>query len=161
MYKHFLKKINTFLPFQCKLPLNYIIPVYHSVSNEKLPHLNNIINYKNIKNFEIDLDFLLQKYEFLDWRSFKEKYNKKNEKPFALLTFDDGYLDFNHGNADYWIVKINNVGIIQWQKSLGGTGNDYAYSIQQTNDGGYIVGGESNSHNGDVIGIHGLPYFHS
>ena len=28
---------------------------------------------------------------------------------------------------------------IQWQKSLGGSDNDYAYSIQQTTDGGYIV----------------------
>ena len=45
---------------------------------------------------------------------------------------------------------------IQWQKSLGGTSNDVATSIQQTNDGGYIVAGSSESNNGDVSGNHGL-----
>ena len=27
---------------------------------------------------------------------------------------------------------------IQWQKSLGGTGNDQAYAVQQTSDGGIV-----------------------
>jgi len=44
---------------------------------------------------------------------------------------------------------------IQWQKSLGGSGKDAAYSIQQTTDGGYIVAGWSNSNDGDVTGNHG------
>jgi hypothetical protein len=37
----------------------------------------------------------------------------------------------------------------------GGTGADFAYSIQQTSDGGYIVAGASNSTDGDVTGNHG------
>lgn len=37
------------------------------------------------------------------------------------------------------------VPVIQWQKSLGGSGNDYANSIQQTADGGYIVVGYTSS----------------
>ena len=44
---------------------------------------------------------------------------------------------------------------IQWQKPLGGTAADHAYSIQQTNDGGYIVAGRSASINADVSGNHG------
>src|SRR4051794_1392598 len=44
---------------------------------------------------------------------------------------------------------------ITWQKSLGGTDNDIANSIQQTTDGGYIVAGETQSTNGDVTGNHG------
>ena len=43
---------------------------------------------------------------------------------------------------------------IVWQKSLGGSDYDYAYSIQQTTDGGFIVAGLSWSNDGDVSGNH-------
>lgn len=45
----------------------------------------------------------------------------------------------NHGDSDYWIVKLDSIGVITWQNTLGGTGSEEAYSIQQTNDGGYII----------------------
>lgn len=67
----------------------------------------------------------------------------------------NGDVTGNHGNADYWIVKLDSSGNIQWQKSLGGSNRDAANSVQQTSDGGYIVAGESNSTNGDVTGNHG------
>ena len=67
----------------------------------------------------------------------------------------NGDVTGNHGNSDYWIVKLNHVGSIVWQKSLGGSGFDYAWSIQQTSDGGHIVAGYSTSINGDVTGNHG------
>ena len=44
---------------------------------------------------------------------------------------------------------------IEWQKSLGGSGVDFALSIQQTSDGGYIVAGYSESTDGDITGNHG------
>ncbi|PQA95573.1 hypothetical protein B0A69_04105 [Chryseobacterium shigense] len=58
-------------------------------------------------------------------------------------------------SRDAWVVKLNAQGTLQWQKCLGGTGEDNAYSIQQTTDGGYILAGYSNSTNGDVTGNHG------
>ncbi|MBX2930966.1 MAG: gliding motility-associated C-terminal domain-containing protein [Chitinophagaceae bacterium] len=70
---------------------------------------------------------------------------------------NDGDVTGNHGYNDYWIVKLGALGNIEWQKCLGGSGYDYAYSIQQTTDGGYIVAGHSNSNNGDVSGNHGNP----
>jgi hypothetical protein len=51
----------------------------------------------------------------------------------------------NLGSLDYWVIKTDNNGIIQWQNTIGGSAADYIYSIQQTSDGGYIVGGTSNS----------------
>ncbi len=48
-------------------------------------------------------------------------------------------------SADYWIVKINSVGIKQWDKTFGGTADDYLLFVQQTTDGGYILGGASES----------------
>lgn len=62
----------------------------------------------------------------------------------------------NHGGVDFWVVKLNSTGTIQWQKALGGSGGDYANSIQQCTDGGYIVAGYTNSSNGDVTGLHGI-----
>ena len=68
---------------------------------------------------------------------------------------NDGDVSGNHGNGDYWAVKLSSIGTIEWQKSLGGTGQDFAFSIQQTTDAGYIVAGLSNSNDGDVSGNHG------
>lgn len=61
----------------------------------------------------------------------------------------------NFDNPDYWIVKLNAAGNLQWQKSLGGTAYDVAWSICQTTDGGYIVAGGAASDNGDIISHHG------
>lgn len=72
---------------------------------------------------------------------------------------NDGDVTVNHGDYDYWIVKTDASGTIEWQKSLGGSDEDFAQSIQQTSDGGYIVAGYSDSHNGDVSGNHGMHDF--
>ena len=68
---------------------------------------------------------------------------------------NDGDVSGNHGNSDYWVVKLNSSGTIEWQKCLGGTDGDYANSIQQTSDGGFIVAGQTYSNDGDVSGNHG------
>jgi Secretion system C-terminal sorting domain len=67
----------------------------------------------------------------------------------------DGQVTGNHGTYDVWVVKINDTGGIQWQKSLGGSGTDQAEWIQQTKDGGYIVAGTTNSIDGDITGKFG------
>ncbi len=83
------------------------------------------------------------------------------------LTIDGGYIvvgysnsvDFdvlgNHGNHDYWAVKLSDSGTIIWQKTIGGIGDDQANNIQVTNDGGYIISGQTFSTDGDVTGNHG------
>ena len=59
----------------------------------------------------------------------------------------------NNGIYDYWIVKLNSTGAIEWQKNYGGSNTDYCYAIQQTSDGGYITAGHSNSSaTGDFTG---------
>ena len=49
------------------------------------------------------------------------------------------------GNLDYWVVKLDAKGKISWQKTIGGIYYDELRSIEQTRDGGYILGGYSNS----------------
>ncbi len=83
-------------------------------------------------------------------------------------TFDSGYIvagnSFSNdgdvsnpkGGGDYWILKLNRYGELEWQKSYGGSGNDEAYSIIQTLDSGYIVAGYSNSPEFDNAGPNGF-----
>ena len=70
-------------------------------------------------------------------------------------TSSDGNVIGNHGSNDNWLVKMDAIGNLQWQKSLGGSGSDVGYSIQQSSDGGYVVAGWTDSNNGDVTGNHG------
>jgi hypothetical protein len=70
-------------------------------------------------------------------------------------TSNDGDVSGNNGNRDMWVIKLDNNGGIVWQNSIGGSGNDFGSSVQQTSDGGYIVGGSSSSNDGDVSGNNG------
>ncbi|MEO5893744.1 MAG: T9SS type A sorting domain-containing protein [Ferruginibacter sp.] len=49
------------------------------------------------------------------------------------------------GDNDFWIVKIDERGRKKWDANLGGSSNDYLNAIEQTTDGGYILGGYSSS----------------
>ena len=74
-------------------------------------------------------------------------------------TVDKGYLLGGHSNSsisgdktvptngsfDFWLVKLDSLGLKQWDKGFGGTDADQLYSVQETNDGGYILGGWSAS----------------
>src|SRR5690606_26734764 len=54
------------------------------------------------------------------------------------------------GSYDYWIIKLNATGEMEWEKSFGGSGLDSASSICETAEGGYIIAGRSNSTNGHI-----------
>jgi hypothetical protein len=62
-------------------------------------------------------------------------------------TSDGGYIvagstySFGAGGYDIFLIKTDANGNIQWAKTYGGATSDYAYSVQQTSDGGYIVAG--------------------
>jgi len=77
----------------------------------------------------------------------------------VVTTTDGGYLlvgysysgatgDKSHnsqGGNDYWAVKIDGNGNKVWDKTFGGTSNDYARSVVSTSDGGYLLVGNSGS----------------
>ncbi len=62
----------------------------------------------------------------------------------------DGDVVGQHGNQDYWVVKIDDAGTLQWQNTLGGTFGETAYDVQQTFDGDYLVAGYTQSVDGDI-----------
>jgi len=76
------------------------------------------------------------------------------DKAFSIQqTSDGGYIvaghttstSFGAGGYDFWILKLDSNGDIEWQRSYGGSEDDWGLSIQQTNDGGYIVTGKTES----------------
>ncbi|HEX8334418.1 MAG TPA: T9SS type A sorting domain-containing protein [Segetibacter sp.] len=120
-------------------------------------------NYSNSTYIE---DLIVVKYKKDGSHLWQKSYGGSNTETAQSIaaTKDGGYavagytnsnngqVSGNHGTNtfDFWILKIDSVGIVQWQKTLGGSGDEKAYSIQQTTDGGYIVAGKDSSANGDV-----------
>src|SRR3989441_3306760 len=66
-------------------------------------------------------------------------------------TSDNGFVvagwtnSFGAGGNDAWVLRLDNTGRVIWQKAYGGKGDDVAFSVGQTSDGGFIVAGSTNS----------------
>ncbi|MFC1952949.1 PKD domain-containing protein [Chloroflexota bacterium] len=66
---------------------------------------------------------------------------------YVQQTTDGGYFiagwtnSFGAGSYDAYLVKTDNLGNVEWEKTFGSASYEWAYSAQQTSDGGYIVGG--------------------
>ena len=75
----------------------------------------------------------------------------------TTLSFDGDVANHHgkHGNSDYWIIKINSTGNIEWEHTYGGSFDEEPCGILQTSDSGYFVAGYSTSNDGDVTGHHG------
>jgi hypothetical protein len=53
------------------------------------------------------------------------------------------------GSPEIYLLKINNSGVLQWQKTFGGRGTDFVTKTISTLDGGFLIGGMSSSTDGD------------
>jgi len=87
----------------------------------------------------------------LDDRAYSLQATNDNGLVFAGYTYStDGNVTGNHGSCDMWIGKCDGLGNLQWQKCVGGTAADTAFSIIQLADGSYVIAGTTTSNNGDV-----------
>lgn len=68
---------------------------------------------------------------------------------------DDGDVTSFIGGQDGWIIKIDSVGVIQWQKTIGGINSDYISTMKKDYNG-YIVVGYSSSSDSLVSANHGI-----
>ncbi len=74
----------------------------------------------------------------------------------VIQTSDGGYAVAGYTNTwsvtnhDFFLFKLNSLGITQWVRTYGGPGDDYAYSVVQTSDGGYAVAGKTYSFGDDA-----------
>jgi hypothetical protein len=65
-----------------------------------------------------------------------------NDRGYALAGYTDS---FGAGNQDFWLVKTDASGNLQWNKAYGGTNAEWAYVLAQTSDGGYALAGYTRS----------------
>jgi len=75
----------------------------------------------------------------------------------------DGDLSNYYGSIDLWIIRLDSTGNLLWDKNLGGTGGDNAYSLVSTGDGHFLVTGVTDSYDIDLLGFNdpngGLDYW--
>lgn len=67
----------------------------------------------------------------------------------------DGDVSENFGGDDYWVVRLDASGNLLWEKSYGGSDDEYGWSILRSQEGGYLLGGYSRSEDGDIESNHG------
>ncbi len=66
-------------------------------------------------------------------------------------TADGGHIvagfsySFAPSSGDFWLIKLDSNGDTEWEKTYGGTNTDLAHAVDQTSDGGYIIGGFTRS----------------
>ncbi len=63
----------------------------------------------------------------------------------------DGDLTNNQGQNDVWVLKTNNQGDLQWQKTIGGSNIDFAFDSIELDNGTVITVGESASSDADIL----------
>jgi prepilin-type N-terminal cleavage/methylation domain-containing protein len=98
-------------------------------------------------------DFLLIKTDANGNISWAKTYGGSNIDRLYIIqqTLDGGYIlggdttSFGAGAYDFFLIKTDANGNISWAKTYGGGTLDYLRSLWQTSDGGYILGGITNS----------------
>jgi hypothetical protein len=86
-----------------------------------------------------------------------ESIQQTSDKGYIVAGYtnsNDGDVENNHGGYDCWVVKLDSNGKKIWAKTYGSGSLDWAYAIQQTTDGGYIMAGYASGNGGDVTGNH-------
>jgi len=84
----------------------------------------------------------------IDWQRVY-KGNSSDGAHSVQQTVDGGYIvagfteSFGVGRRDVWVLKLSSSGNVEWERAYGHSGDDWAHSIQQTSDGGYIIAGKT------------------
>ncbi|HDQ06384.1 MAG TPA: hypothetical protein ENN36_06665 [Candidatus Bathyarchaeota archaeon] len=96
-----------------------------------------------------EYDFLLVKtdgYGYIEWN--KTYGGAENDFGLSIVaTSDGGYAltgytkSFGAGDRDFWLIKTDGTGSIEWNQTYGGTAEDMANSVIATSDGGYAIAG--------------------
>ena len=81
-----------------------------------------------------------------------------NDNGFIIIGSSDSEdtdISNNIGSYDFWAVKVDNQGILQWEQNYGGTQIDEAYKIIKTNNNNYLIVGDTRSEDEDISNTFG------
>jgi len=67
---------------------------------------------------------------------------------------NDGDVQGNHGGADLWIIRLDSVGSLIWQRCLGGSNGEEGHCIIKDSTDGFIICGSTYSSDGDITLLH-------
>ena len=103
-----------------------------------------------LSNYNENGNFLWEKNFGGDGWDFATNFIVTADNGFIIIGFSDSNISGNktedsRGATDYWILKLNSMGEIQWQKTFGGNEIDAPYTIIETPDYGYLLVGYSAS----------------
>lgn len=116
------------------------------------------------KDFEVDRPDTVKEVSFLGEFEFVKTYGGSGEDtPRAIIgTADGGFAVLGFSNStdgdlqgknlavnDYWLLKLDSDGALQWSKTYGGSKDDRGQSLVQTQDGGFALTGYAMSDDGD------------
>ena len=68
----------------------------------------------------------------------------------------NGEVTVNQGNSDVWVIKVDFLGNIIWQKTFGGSEDEWGTDLIKTDDGGFAIAGWTGSDDGDVNSLNGV-----
>ena len=99
------------------------------------------------------------------WDSYTQStINNINSSAYSIQqTTDGGYIitgtssstsNIGNGSTDVYLIKINENGIEQWSQIFGDYSEDRGNSVQQTQDGGYIITGSTNSYGNGISDVY-------
>ncbi len=72
----------------------------------------------------------------------------------GLTTSKDGDINGTYnGQEDIWVIKLNERGLVEWEKTFGGKLTDMCLSVSSFPDGGCVLTGFTNSNDGDFKGM--------
>lgn len=79
-------------PLRGALLQSCLLPFYHVISDERLPHIENLYRVKSVREFRRDIEWLLRHFEPVDLPTFMSHLvaGEPFSRPSMLLTFDDG-----------------------------------------------------------------------
>jgi hypothetical protein len=99
-------------------------------------------------------DFWLVKTDSLGNMEWNQTYGGADvDMAYSVVqTSDGGYImtgatnSYGAGKTDFYLVKTDSLGNMEWNQTYGGADHDYAYSVVETGDGEYVIAGFTKSY---------------
>lgn len=108
----------------------------------------------NLLLIKMDGDGLVEWYKVYGGSELDQAYGVvETDYGYAVLGYtksNDFDVSTQHGDGDAWLLKVDTLGNILWEKTYGYSEADIPYTFAKTPDGGFVIGGNSRSSNANI-----------